>query len=264
MDGGQWNALRLGHYAYYSTPGHGRHAGRAGHDRHVRAPVPAVRGHGGAHGLARRRARPAPGRAARRRAGHGGRWTRTRSARWGRRWAARSRALRARLEEHRAAGRRVYGYAAASRAVSLLCLVGADRTPARRGRRRLPGQARKAHAGHRRAGDLAGGARGRGAGRRAGVRLRRAGRGAARAAPDPRRPLGGRRGLPGTRDHRLKRAGAGWRVRLRPARCAPARWSACARRSAAPSPAARRPGRGAASPAAGARSRPATPRRSAR
>ncbi|MDT7552550.1 MAG: hypothetical protein QOI16_1086, partial [Pseudonocardiales bacterium] len=56
-------------------------------------------------------------------------------------------ALRAQLEEHRAAGRRVYGYAAASRAVSLLCLVGADTTllagvadasPAKRGRR-MPG-----------------------------------------------------------------------------------------------------------------------------
>jgi hypothetical protein len=55
--------------------------------------------------------------------------------------------LRAQLEEHRAAGRRVYGYAAASRAVSLLCLVGADRSllagvadasPAKLGRR-MPG-----------------------------------------------------------------------------------------------------------------------------
>ena len=246
MDGGQWNALRLGHYAYYSTPGDGRHAGRAGHDRHLRAPVPAVRRHGGAaRPRAAARTRPLwpscspPSRP---------RGSRTRHAvgALGEAVARTVTALRARLEEHRAAGRRVYGYAAASRAVSLLLPGRGGPHAARRRRRRLARQARKAHAGHRRAGDRAGGARRRGA--RTSCWCSSPTCWTRCGAPCRRSPPTG-----------------GWtRASPRPARCAPARWCACARRSAAPSPAARAAGPGAASPAAAARSRPARPRRSAR
>jgi SAM-dependent methyltransferase len=147
MDGGQWNALRLGHFAYYSTPGMvgmlaelgmavtsahrfplygGTVVLTASHDAvpDTRA-LPELLAAERATGVLEADAVGALGESV----------GRTVSA------------LRARLEEHRAAGRRVYGYAAASRAVSLLCLVGADRTllagvadasPAKLGRR-MPG-----------------------------------------------------------------------------------------------------------------------------
>jgi hypothetical protein len=128
MDGGQWNALRLGHYAYYSTPGMVGMLAELG--MHVtsahRFPL-----YGGTVVLtaSRSAAEEPPGLAellaAERATGV------LDADAVGALGAAVGRtvtALRARLEEHRAAGRRVYGYAAASRAVSLLCLVGADRS----------------------------------------------------------------------------------------------------------------------------------------
>ena len=146
MDGGQWNALRLGHYAYYSTPsmvGMLAELGMTVTSAH-RFPlyggtVVLTASRGGAHPpaldelLAAERATGVTDAHAVGALGEAVARTVT--------------ALRARLEEHRAAGRRVYGYAAASRAVSLLCLVGADRTllagvadasPAKLGRR-MPG-----------------------------------------------------------------------------------------------------------------------------
>jgi C-methyltransferase C-terminal domain/Putative zinc binding domain len=147
MDGGQWNALRLGHFAYYSTPGMVGMLAELGMtvtSAH-RFPLyggtvvltasrdavpdtqalPDLLNAERATGVLDADAVGALGEAVGR--------TVTR--------------LRTQLEEHKAAGRRVYGYAAASRAVSLLCLVGADRTllagvadasPAKRGRR-MPG-----------------------------------------------------------------------------------------------------------------------------
>ena len=58
IEGGAVERAAPGPLRLLLDAGHGRHARRAGHDRHLRAPVPAVRGHGGADGLARRRARP--------------------------------------------------------------------------------------------------------------------------------------------------------------------------------------------------------------
>ena len=230
--------------------GHGRHARRAGHDRHLRAPVPAVRRHGGAHGLARRRADTralcpscSPPNGPR------GSLDADAVGALGEAVGRTVTALRARLEEHRAAGRRVYGYAAASRAVSLLCLVGADRTllagvadasPAKLGRR-MPGTDVPVIAPEE----------------------------LVAAEPDVVLVFVSdvldevRRALPQIPADRWVDAGPD-PPSPRPARCAPARWSACARRSAAPSPAARAAGPGAASPAAAARSPPARPPRSAR
>ena len=147
MDGGQWNALRLGHFAYYSTPGMVGMLAELGMtvtsahrfslyggtvvltasrdaEQDTRT-LPDLLAAEQATGVLDADAVGALGDAVGR--------TVTR--------------LRTQLEEHRAAGRRVYGYAAASRAVSLLCLVGADRTllagvadasPAKLGRR-MPG-----------------------------------------------------------------------------------------------------------------------------
>lgn len=147
MDGGQWNALRLGHFAYYSTPGMvgmlaelgmtvtsahrfplygGTVVLTASRDaaQDTRT-LPDLLAAEGATGVLDADAVGALGEAV-------GRTVRR---------------LRTQLEEHQAAGRRVYGYAAASRAVSLLCLVGADHTllagvadasPAKLGRR-MPG-----------------------------------------------------------------------------------------------------------------------------
>jgi hypothetical protein len=147
MEGAQCNALRLGHFAYYSTPamvGMLAQLGMTVTSAH-RFPL-----YGGTVVLTASR-QGVPDAAglpalldaeldagvlrAEDVAALGGSVGRTVTA------------LRAQLEEHRAAGRRVYGYAAASRAVSLLCLVGADTTllagvadasPAKRGRR-MPG-----------------------------------------------------------------------------------------------------------------------------
>ena len=208
MDGGQWNALRLGHFAYYSTPGMvgmlaelgmtvtsahrfplygGTVVLTASRDAAPDPPaLPELLAAERATGVLDADAVGALGEAVGR--------TVTRPAR-----AAGG------APGRRAAGVRLRGGLAGG--VAALPGRGGPHA-ARRGRRRLARQARKAHAGHRRAGDLAGGARGRGAGRRAGVRLRRAGRGAARPAADPRRPVGGRGACPPS---------------PRPARCAPAR-----------------------------------------
>ena len=90
MDGGQWNALRLGHYAYYSTPGMVGMLAELGMTVTSAHRFPLYGGtvvltasRGGA------RTRPlwtscSPP------SGPPGSRTRTRSARWGRRWAARS------------------------------------------------------------------------------------------------------------------------------------------------------------------------------
>ena len=151
MEGAQWNALRLGHFAYYSTPamvGMLAELGMAVTSAH-RFPL-----YGGTVVLTASRtadegtvadlgalpdlldAARAPGvlrpAAVAELGGSVGRTVEV---------------LRTQLEEHRAAGRRVYGYAAASRAVSLLCLVGADTSllagvadasPGKHGRR-MPG-----------------------------------------------------------------------------------------------------------------------------
>jgi hypothetical protein len=147
MEGAQWNALRLGHFAYYSTPamvGMLAQLGMTVTSAHrfplyggtvvLTASRDGVPDAAGLPGLLDAELDAGVLRAADV-AELGGSVGRTVTA------------LRAQLEEHRAAGRRVYGYAAASRAVSLLCLVGADTTllagvadasPAKRGRR-MPG-----------------------------------------------------------------------------------------------------------------------------
>jgi hypothetical protein len=147
VDGGQWNALRLGHYAYYSTPG------MVGMLAELGMTVTSARRfplYGGTVVLTASRD-AAPDTTALPELVAAERATGVLDAEAvGALGAAVGRTvtgLRARLEEHRAAGRRVYGYAAASRAISLLCLVGADRTllagvadasPAKLGRR-MPG-----------------------------------------------------------------------------------------------------------------------------
>jgi SAM-dependent methyltransferase len=128
MDGAQWNALRLGHFAYYSTPamvGMLAELGMTVTSAH-RFPLyggtvvltAARDGLPDATGLPRLLDAELDAGVLRADdvAKLGGSVGRTVTA------------LRAQLEEHRAAGRRVYGYAAASRAVSLLSLVGADTT----------------------------------------------------------------------------------------------------------------------------------------
>ena len=147
MDGGQWNALRLGHFAYYSTPGMVGMLAELGMTVTSAHRFPL---YGGTVVLtASRDAAPDQDAlpellAAEQTTGV------LDAAAVGALGDAVGRTvagLRAQLEEHRAAGRRVYGYAAASRAVSLLCLVGADRSllagvadasPAKLGRR-MPG-----------------------------------------------------------------------------------------------------------------------------
>ena len=147
MDGGQWNALRLGHFAYYSTPG------MVGMLAELGMTVTSAHRfslYGGTVVLtASRDAAPDTSTLADLLAAERATGVLDADA-VGALGAAVGRTvtrLRAQLEEHRAAGRRVYGYAAASRAVSLLCLVGADRTllagvadasPAKLGRR-MPG-----------------------------------------------------------------------------------------------------------------------------
>jgi C-methyltransferase-like protein/putative zinc binding protein len=147
MEGDQWNALRLGHFAYYSTPG------MVGMLAELGMTVTSAHRfalYGGTVVLTASRDAAPDTRtlpdllAAERETGV------LDAAAVGALGAAVGRTvttLRTQLEEHRAAGRRVYGYAAASRAVSLLCMVGADRTllagvadasPAKLGRR-MPG-----------------------------------------------------------------------------------------------------------------------------
>jgi hypothetical protein len=147
MGGAQWNALRLGHFAYYSTPAMVEMLAELGLTVTSAHRFPL---YGGTVVLtaARDGAPDATGLPelldaeldagvlrADAVANLGGSVGRTVTQ------------LRAQLEEHRAAGRRVFGYAAASRAVSLLCLVGVDSTllagvadasQAKRGRR-MPG-----------------------------------------------------------------------------------------------------------------------------
>ena len=147
VDGLQWNALRHGHYAYYSTPamvGMLADVGLTAVTAH-RYPL-----YGGTVLLAATRtgtADAAPGRG--RRTARRPRACAT-PPRW-RRCRARSRAppsgCRTTCAAERAAGRRVYGYCAASRAVALLRVAGldtglltavADASPDKHGRR-MPG-----------------------------------------------------------------------------------------------------------------------------
>lgn len=145
--GAQWNALRLGHFAYYSTPALvgmlARLRLRAGTAH--RFPL-----YGGTVLLAASRTRVVDEEALAAVVGpeHEAGVLRPEVVRGlqdevGRTTAA----LREMLVEHRAAGRRVYGYGAASRAVSLMSLAGldstllaavADASPAKQGRR-MPG-----------------------------------------------------------------------------------------------------------------------------
>ena len=131
LDGSQWNAVRSGHYAYYSTPalvdmlaGIGLTATSAhrfplygGTVTLTASTLTASRAGAGDHtGLAEICA-------AELRSG-----VRRPDAFADLQDSVRrtSEDLRARLAEHAAAGRRVYGYGAASRAVALLSLAGAD------------------------------------------------------------------------------------------------------------------------------------------
>jgi C-methyltransferase./Hypothetical methyltransferase. len=124
--GTQWNALRLGHYAYYSTPamvGMVEQGGltvtsahrfplyggtvllTAAQGRHVdKASVESVLAAEQANGIQRPEV-------------VGGLQDSVRPT---------AHRLRETLEQHRAQGRRVYGYSAASRAVALLCLAEVD------------------------------------------------------------------------------------------------------------------------------------------
>ncbi|OLT16129.1 hypothetical protein BJF78_15195 [Pseudonocardia sp. CNS-139] len=150
MAGAQWNALRLGHYAYYSTPAMARMLDAAGFTITSAHRFPL---YGGTVALTAGRTaeRPivdtaaveavlAPERAA-------GVLDAARVGALQDSVARTAEELRALLVEQRAAGRTVYGYAAASRAVSLLRLAGVDATllagvadaaPAKQGRR-MPG-----------------------------------------------------------------------------------------------------------------------------
>ena len=146
VDGLQWNALRHGHYAYYSTPAMLGMLAEVG-----LTPVTAQRYplYGGTVLLAASgTGTPDTGVAAvvdqeeetgvrDATAVSGLQGSVSRTAEW----------LRATCEEHRAAGRRVYGYCAASRAVALLRVAGlstdlltavADASPGKHGRR-MPG-----------------------------------------------------------------------------------------------------------------------------
>ena len=183
MDGGQWNALRLGHYAYYSTPGMVGMLAELGMTVTSAHRFPLYGGTVVLTAVARRRADPpalAELLAAERATGVTGRGRGRRAGRGGGPHGHRPARAAGGAPGRRTAGVRLRGGLPGG--VAALPGRGGPHA-ARRGRRRFPGQARQAHAGHRRAGDLAGAARGRGAGRRAGVRLRRAGRGAARALP---------------------------------------------------------------------------------
>ena len=146
VDGRQWNAVRHGHYAYYSTPALVGMLAAVG--------LTAVTGHryplyGGTVLLAARQAgRPDAALAALVDAEERGgvrdpaavgalQGSVARTAEW----------LRATCAAHRAAGRRVFGYGAASRAVALLRVAGldaglltavADASPDKHGRR-MPG-----------------------------------------------------------------------------------------------------------------------------
>ncbi len=128
MEGGQWNALRLGHYAYYSTPamvGMLAELGMTVTSAH-RFPL-----YGGTVVLtATRDGKPDTERLPALVAAEldTGVLKADAVAELGAAVGRTVTSLRAQLEEHRAAGRRVYGYAAASRSISLLCLVGADTT----------------------------------------------------------------------------------------------------------------------------------------
>ena len=94
-----------------------------------------------------------------------------------------------------AAGRTVLGYGAASRAVALLRKAGGRQRPAARGGRRVTGQARAADAGDGDSRDQPGGTRRATPGRGGAVRLGPDGRGPRHLPGDrgQRRPLGGRR-----------------------------------------------------------------------
>jgi SAM-dependent methyltransferase len=146
VDGLQWNALRHGHYAYYSTPAVAGMLGDVG--------LSAVTAHryplyGGTVLLAARHSGVPDAALAEVADGEEGSGVRdpeavgtlqrsvARTATW----------LRGTLEAERAAGRRVYGYCAASRAVALLRVAGldaellsavADASPDKHGRR-MPG-----------------------------------------------------------------------------------------------------------------------------
>ena len=146
VDGLQWNALRHGHYAYYSTPalvGMLAEVGLAAVTAH-RYPL-----YGGTVLLVARRTGAPDAALAAVVQGETTTGVRdaaavtalqgsvSRTADW----------LRATCTEHRAAGRRVYGYCAASRAVALLRVAGldsdlltavADASPDKHGRR-MPG-----------------------------------------------------------------------------------------------------------------------------
>lgn len=128
MSGVQWNALRLGHYAYFSTPALTGMLAELGlavtsvHEFALHGGTVVLTASAGATPdaaalpeVARRELetgvlRPA---AVEELSGSADRTVAT---------------LRAQLQEHRAAGRRVYGYGAASRAVALLRMVEADAT----------------------------------------------------------------------------------------------------------------------------------------
>jgi SAM-dependent methyltransferase len=146
VEGLQWNALRHGHYAYYSTPAMVGMLADVGLTALTAQRYPLYGGtvlvaarHGGTpdpaladvvHGEVAAGVRDAAAVAALQ-------GSVSRTAEW----------LRATLEAERAAGRRVYGYCAASRAVALLRVAGldagvltavADASPEKHGRR-MPG-----------------------------------------------------------------------------------------------------------------------------
>jgi SAM-dependent methyltransferase len=146
VDGLQWNALRHGHYAYYSTPALVRMLADVGLTAVSAQRYPL---YGGTVLLAARHAGVPDAALAEVVDGEEGSGVRdpaavatlqrsvARTATW----------LRGTLEAERAAGRRVYGYCAASRAVALLRVAGldsslltavADASPEKHGRR-MPG-----------------------------------------------------------------------------------------------------------------------------
>ena len=129
LRGGQWNALRHGHYAYYSTAALDRDAGRSG-------PHPA-HGAGGSSCTAAPCCSPRPGTAtepdevvrslladdAGLEVGDPGAFAGLQHD-----IQAHAKALRDWLAAERSAGRKVVGYGAASRAVALLCQAQVDRS----------------------------------------------------------------------------------------------------------------------------------------
>ena len=140
ITGGQWNALRHGHYAYYSTTALTPMLARAGFSPRTRLAVRAVRRHRAA-GRPPRRRRRRQRRPDERRAvtllaseAHAGVTDPAVLRGLGDSALARASGLHDWLAAEHAAGRRVLGYGAASRAVALLRRSGVDR-------RLLPGVA---------------------------------------------------------------------------------------------------------------------------